>query len=187
LCLCQTSADQPSLEVTMNWLTANLTSVKSEVVTETIPLDKNGKPKNKVKKDNITAVILIAHADGCDLSLRTQVKWNFDLVKTSVETIPLGRITATLESYTRVNPNKDTHMTFNPPSVLHIYLTAQSAVIRDSVTTHLIDNSVSDSTVTTPSTRTALELDDAQLAPRLLKALQHASELCRTSSTPEPF
>ena len=160
LCLCQTATDQPSLEVTMKWLTANLVSARSEVVTETIPLDKNGKPKNKVKKDIIDAVILTASANGCDLTLRTQVKWNFDRVTTSIETIPLGRITATLETYTRDNPDKKTHtMTFNPPSVLHIYLTSQSPLIRDSVTTHLIDNSVSDSTTTLPSSRTAIELD----------------------------
>ena len=189
LCLCQTATDQPSLEVTMKWLTANLVSARSEVVTETIPLDKNGKPKNKVKKDIIDAVILTASANGCDLTLRTQVKWNFDRVTTSIETIPLGRITATLETYTRDNPDKKTHtMTFNPPSVLHIYLTSQSPLIRDSVTTHLIDNSVSDSTTTLPSSRTAIELDDAQLAPRLLKALQHASQLCQgPPAAPEPF
>jgi hypothetical protein len=188
LCLCQTSTNQPSLEVTMNWLTTNLLSARSEVVTETIPLDKNGKPKNKVKKDTIDAVILTANANGCDLTLRTQVKWNLDLVKTSIETIPLGRITATMEPYTRENPDKSTHrMTFNPPSVLHIYLTAPSALIRGSVTTHLIDNSVSDTTTTLPATRTAIELDDAQLAPRLLKALQHASQLCQSTVAPEPF
>jgi hypothetical protein len=60
-------------------------------------------------------------------------------------------------------------------------------LIRGSVTTHLIDNSVSDTTTTLPATRTAIELDDAQLAPRLLKALQHASQLCQSTVAPEPF
>ena len=189
LCLCQTSTDQPSLEVTMNWLTTNLLSARSEVVTETIPLDKNGKPKNKVKKDNIYATILVAQANGCNLMITTQVRWNLDLAKTSVETIPMGGVTVSMGEYTRVNPNKDTRMTFTPPSVIHIYMTAPSALIRDSITTHMIDNSMADTTVTNPSAKTAVELDDAQLAPRLFKALEHASQLCHAVAPPpsEPF
>ena len=79
-------------------------------------------------------------------------------------------------------------MTFNPPSVIHIYLTAPSALIRDSITNHLMDNSVADTTTIAPSAMTAIELDDAQLAPRLFKALEHASQLCHAvPTTPEPF
>ncbi len=92
LCFCQTSPDQPSLEVTMNWLTLNLRSARSEVATETISFDKNGKPKKKIKKDTIYATILIAQANGCDLTITTQVRWNLDLAKTIVETIPMGRV-----------------------------------------------------------------------------------------------
>jgi hypothetical protein len=188
LCFCQMSHDQPSLEVTMNWLSTNLRSAKSEVATETISFDKDGKPKKKIKKDTIYATILIAQANGCDLTITTQVRWNLDLAKTSVETIPLGKVTVSMGDYTRVNPDKDTKMTFNPPSVIHLYLTAPSALIRDSITSHLIDNSVADTTTIAPSSRTAVELDDAQLAPRLFKALEHASQLCHTvPDKPEPF
>ena len=59
--------DQPSLEITMNWFTMNLRSARSEVATETISFDKDGKPKKlKIKKDTVYATILIAQANECD-------------------------------------------------------------------------------------------------------------------------
>ncbi len=108
LCFCQMSHDQPSLEVTMNWLSTNLRSARSEVATETISFDKDGKPKKRIKKDTVYATILIAQANGCDLTITTQVRWNLDLAKTSVETIPLGKVTVSMGDYnTRPsNPNK---------------------------------------------------------------------------------
>ena len=184
----QTSADQPTLEVTMNWLTGNLRAAKSEVATETISLDKNGKPKGKTRKDHIRGYVLAANANGCDLVLTTQMVWNLELAKTTVDTIPLGRVAVTMESSVREAPNQTAHVTYNPPSSIHIYLTAETAAIRDAVTTHLIDNSVQDTTTVNPSKKATIELDDAELAPRLVKALQHASEICRTiPAKQEPF
>jgi hypothetical protein len=188
VCFCQTPTDAPSLEVTMNWLVANLRSAKSQINTETVVFDKNGKPKAKTRKDTVDSVVLMAKADGCELTIMTQVKWNFDLAKTSVETIPMGRVNVTLEDFTREAQTPGAHITYNPASTIHINLTAPSALIRNSITTHRIDNSVSDSTTTVQSKRTSVELDDAQLAPRLLKAMEHASQLCHAiPTTPEPF
>ena len=185
----QTSADQPSLEVTMNWLTKNLHAAKSEVATETTNLDKNGKPKGKTRKDHIRGYVLAANANGCDLVLTTQMVWNLELAKTTVETIPLGRVAVTMESSVREAPNKTAVVTYDPPSSIHIYLTAETALIREAITTHLIDNTAQDTTTVNPSNMTTIELDDSELAPRLVKALQHASEICRAipPAKPEPF
>jgi hypothetical protein len=188
LSLCQTPDDQPSLEVTMNWLIKNLHAAKSEVTTETVALDKNGKPKGKIREDHIRGYVLATNAHGCDLTITSQMVWNLDLAKISVDTIPMGRVAVTMETVPREAPDASKHVTFIPASSIHIYLTAQSALIRDAITTHLIDNSVQDTTTVNPTKRATIELDDAELAPRLVKALQHAAQICSKIPAPsEPF
>jgi hypothetical protein len=185
---CQT-VDQPTLEVTMNWLIKNLRAAKTEVTTETVSLDKNNKPKGKIREDHIRGSILAANARGCDLTITSQMVWNLDLAKMSVDTIPMGRVAVTMETVMREAPDASKHVTFIPASSIHIYLTAEKASIRDEITTHLIDNSVQDTTTVNPLKRATIELDDAELAPRLVKALQHAAEICSKipGPPPEPF
>lgn len=190
-CWAQSSAE-PSLEVTMKWLTDNLPNARSDSFEVDVRIDKNGKPdkKHPARSQTSSWVVTGAKANGCVLTISKRLTVDQSEYQIfSMDDIPLDRTEVKLTTQVRINgiPTVETE-TFTPPSTTVISFSAGPTEIREKTLRHWTDNTSPDQSTNETTSGASFEIDDAEFAGRLFKALSHAAQLCAVRpKIAEPF
>ena len=192
----KSQATGPTLSETTEWLQSHLVGVnhgrRKTVVTYRL---KKGRLPKEVEHQitDIHESVVGAKFNGCSLVLEQLTKGD-DYSVFTTSTIPLDRLTGASLSTDRYDPTKvgseeeSTETTISPTSVVVIKLEAPSMIIpfrRKST------GNVPPEWNAVPYAGNHWSLiirsDDDQMPPRLVKAFNHALQLCHTDTKPEPF
>jgi hypothetical protein len=192
------SGGSPSLAETGVWIEGHLVGVSHGMRKTIINFkSKKGKDPREVDRQAVDSheVVATAQIDGCSLAIE-QITKGDDYTVMTFSTVPLDRLTAASIRTDKFDPVKkengeDSSETNTVPNtVMVLSLDASTSVIsyrrRSTGSVPLEWNSIPYEGKTASL---AINSDDQDLPPRLMKAFNHAIQLCRSTQNakPEPF
>lgn len=189
-------ASNPTLKETTDWLETHLTGlIHTSRKTVINYRAKKGKDPKEVDRlaTNLHESISVASFEGCSLTLGQLVKGD-DYTVVTISQIPLDRISGASWKVSQYEPIitqnglDSTETNIAPTSVASITLDASSNTI--SWRRKSSGNVPLDQDALPYEGRSAsliIESDDLAMPQRLVKAFNHAIDLCRVNVKPEPF
>jgi hypothetical protein len=186
----------PTLAETTAWIESHLTGLQHGRSQTMVSYRlKKGKPPREESRQNVSSneSVSVAKFEGCSLTLG-QISKGDDYTVITVSTVPLDRLTGAswrvekLESSRSEGKDEAIETTVKPGSVALLTLEGSTNVIsyrRRST------GSIPLEWIKTPfegvQSSLVIHVDDQEMPPRLVKAFNHAVQLCHKNLKPEPF
>ncbi len=193
-----TDANQPSLEETLGWLKSKLPEVQSQYHVEATAQWCPPKPcVDEVTSIDYRSKVTKVDLDGCKLKLSqefsTGINYASPVTHTTVSSFSLPDVITV--SQEEVSHEEEagwpflwvTKATVYPKSRFVLAIVTKYPSIHETTLLHVPGRPPLETSASVPASDLKIEMDDGFLAPRLVKALQHAVELCKISYKPEPF
>jgi hypothetical protein len=184
-----TTPQQPTLKETTAWLETHLVGLsRKSKVTTNYKATKKYHPKDADRQTStFSNVVLEAGFNQCLLNIHEQSYVNDSVSSETFTSISLDRMTqASWKSQTQPGENTDKlSTTFDPDTYVEVRMNGLPASAKWRMVSIPADDT--DPPKAGSDDWYSFATDDKDIAPRLVKALNHAIELCHAGAKPEPF
>jgi hypothetical protein len=186
----------PTLAETTSWIQSHLTGLShTSRKTVVIYQSKKGKPAKEVERQvtNTQQTVTVVSFEGCSMTLGQLTKGD-DYSLVDVSLIPLGSLTRAswkTEQHDPVNKQDgdDSSQSVTVPASNAVFTleSTSKVIVWKRRSTGSVPLEVDTAPFEGNNTSLSINTDDEAMPPRLVKAFNHAIELCHVDAKPEPF